>query len=118
MAAWGTLVLKWPFVPGCDAGGMVVKAGKNAISALGDQFKEGDKVFGCTRLGTDIYSTFQEYVRLDEVLVCLMKLNLIQFIMDSKLTVPVPKNLELIQASTLGVAAYVSHHSRSLSYLE
>jgi NADPH:quinone reductase-like Zn-dependent oxidoreductase len=62
MIQYGLLVLKHPFVPGCDAGGVVVNAGKNAISALGNQFKEGDKVFGCTRLGSDKYSTFQEYV--------------------------------------------------------
>jgi NADPH:quinone reductase-like Zn-dependent oxidoreductase len=59
---YGVLVLSWPLVPGCDAGGVVVKAGKNAISPLGEQFNEGDKVCGCTRLGSPGYGTFQEYV--------------------------------------------------------
>src|ERR1700753_3263279 len=58
----GILVLSWPFIPGCDAGGVVVKAGKNAISTLGTAFKEGDQVFGCTRLGSPGYSTYEEYV--------------------------------------------------------
>jgi NADPH:quinone reductase-like Zn-dependent oxidoreductase len=62
MIQTGALVADWPLVPGCDAGGIVVKAGKNAISALGTAFKEGDKVLGCTRLGTTGYATFQEYV--------------------------------------------------------
>ena len=59
---FGVLVLSWPLVPGCDAGGVVVKAGKNAVSALGEHFKEGDRVCGCTRLGSPGYATFQEYV--------------------------------------------------------
>ena len=62
MIQTGILVLDWPLVAGCDAGGVVVKAGKNAISALGKPFNEGDKVFGCTRLGCAGYATFEEYV--------------------------------------------------------
>lgn len=62
MADAGILVESWPFVPGCDAGGVVVKAGKDAKSPLGEIFKEGDVVFGCTRLGYKGYSPWQEYV--------------------------------------------------------
>jgi NADPH:quinone reductase-like Zn-dependent oxidoreductase len=64
MVNTGLLVQSWPFIPGVDAGGVVVKAGKDAISALGTPFKEGDQVFGCTRLGNFGYSTFEEYVRM------------------------------------------------------
>lgn len=64
MADWGILVVGWPLVPGCDAGGIVVKAGKDAISPLGVPFKEGDEVFGCTRLGSSGYSPWQESVRI------------------------------------------------------
>jgi NADPH:quinone reductase-like Zn-dependent oxidoreductase len=106
MIQTGILVLDWPLVAGCDAGGVVVKAGKNAISALGNPFKEGDQVFGCTRLGCAGYATFEEYVSYH------MKdmshlLNHVQFLMDSKLTYAVPKSLELVQASTLGVGLCV-----------
>lgn len=58
----GILIDSWPLTPGTDAAGIVVKAGKNAISPLGKPFKEGDRVFGCTRLGTAKYQAFQEYV--------------------------------------------------------
>lgn len=63
MIQWGILVSEWPLNPGCDAGGIVVKAGSEAVSALGKPFGKGDKVFGCTRLGTFGYATYQEYVR-------------------------------------------------------
>ena len=64
MSSSGLLVAEWPLVPGCEAGGVVVKAGKNAISPLGVVFKEGDEVSGCTRLGSPGYSPWQEYVRI------------------------------------------------------
>ena len=59
MQGTGLLVTAWPFVIGCDAAGVVVKAGEKASSS----FKEGDEVCGCTRLGCIGYSTGQEYVR-------------------------------------------------------
>jgi NADPH:quinone reductase-like Zn-dependent oxidoreductase len=59
MAQTGLLVVSWPFVPGVDASGVVVKVGENAAS----RFKIGDYICGCTRLGTKGHSTCQEYVR-------------------------------------------------------
>jgi NADPH:quinone reductase-like Zn-dependent oxidoreductase len=50
-------VTAWPVVVGCDASGVVVEVGEGAT-----KFKEGDKVYGCTRLGVPGYATFQEYV--------------------------------------------------------
>ncbi|KAF2183206.1 GroES-like protein [Zopfia rhizophila CBS 207.26] len=88
MANWGTLVIDWPLVPGCDAAGIVVKAGKNAINPLGIAFKEGDEVCGCTRLGNKGYSPWQEY-----------------FLMDAQVTIPKPSNITFAQASTVGVGA-------------
>jgi len=64
MASYGLLVETWPMVPGCDAAGIVVKAGKNAVNALGRQFQEGDEVFGCTRIAAKGHSAWQEYVRM------------------------------------------------------
>ena len=58
MAKTGLLVESWPFVPGVDASGVVVKVGENTAS----RFKVGDYVCGCTRLGTKGHSTCQEYV--------------------------------------------------------
>jgi NADPH:quinone reductase-like Zn-dependent oxidoreductase len=60
----GLLVDKWPISAGCDAGGEVIKVGKNAISPLGEPFKVGDKVFGCTRLSFPGHSPYLENVRL------------------------------------------------------
>ncbi|KAH7135538.1 chaperonin 10-like protein [Dendryphion nanum] len=86
MADYGLLVVEWPLVPGCDASGTVIKAGKDAVSPLGVPFKEGDEVFGCTRLGSKGYSPWQEY-----------------FLMDSGVTFPKPKSLTAAEASTVGV---------------
>lgn len=58
MINMGILVQSWPFVPGCDAAGVVVKVGEKATST----FNIGDEVCGCTRLGITGYSTCQEYV--------------------------------------------------------
>jgi NADPH:quinone reductase-like Zn-dependent oxidoreductase len=58
MINMGILVESWPFVPGCDAAGIVVKVGEQAAS----KFKVGDEVCGCTRLGSKGYSTCQEFV--------------------------------------------------------
>lgn len=70
MSQSGILVVSWPLVPGCDTGGIVVKAGKDAVSPLGTPFKEGDGICGCTRLGWPGYSPFQEYVSSMEWLSC------------------------------------------------
>ena len=87
MQSSGLLVTAWPIVLGCDAGGVVVEVGKAAAS----DFKVGDRVCGCTRLGIPGHSTFQEY-----------------FCMDAKLTVKVPKELSLQQGATLGVGTYTA----------
>ncbi|KAF2267843.1 GroES-like protein [Lojkania enalia] len=91
MADFGALVVEWPLVPGCEAGGVVVEAGKNAISPLGVSFKEGDEVCGCTRLGYRAYSPWQEY-----------------FLMDAAVTIPKPGNITLAQAATIGVGAFTA----------
>ena len=59
----GALVAGWPFTPGCEASGVIVKVGSNATSALGNMFKEGDKVFGCVKVGTSGFTCWGEYVR-------------------------------------------------------
>ncbi|KAL3443720.1 chaperonin 10-like protein [Aspergillus insuetus] len=82
MANMGLLVESWPFVPGCDAAGVVVKVGEQAAS----KFSVGDQVCGCTRLGIKGYSTCQEL-----------------FIMDADLTILKPKNISLAEAATIGV---------------
>ena len=61
MAGSGLLIVEWPFVLGCDASGIVVKAGARAEGPLGP-LKVGDEVLGCTRLGHKGYSTCEEYV--------------------------------------------------------
>ena len=87
MQSSGLLVMSWPIVLGCDASGVVVEVGKAAAS----DFKVGDRVCGCTRLGIPGHSTFQEY-----------------FCMDAKLTVKLPKDLSFQQGATLGVGTYTA----------
>ena len=87
MAQTGAMVQSWPFSPGCDAAGIIVKTGPNAVSAQGKRWENGDRVFGCTRLGTRGHSPWAEW-----------------FLMDARLAIPVPPNISLEQASTLGVA--------------
>ena len=87
MQSSGLLVTTWPIVLGCDASGVVVEVGKAAAS----DFKVGDRVCGCTRLGIPGHSTFQEY-----------------FCMDAKLTVKFPKDLSFQQGATLGVGTYTA----------
>jgi len=88
---YGLLVTAWPFTPGCDAGGIVVEAGSSAKSALGELFKAGDRVSGCTRLGAPGYAPYVEY-----------------FLMDAALVLPVASGLPLDKACTLGVATYTA----------
>lgn len=84
----GLLVSEWPVVPGCEGSGIVVKAGKNAKNPItGEAFKEGDEVFGCSRISAKGYSPWQEY-----------------FLMDASLTFPKPSNITMPQAATLGPA--------------
>ncbi|KAF1979314.1 GroES-like protein [Bimuria novae-zelandiae CBS 107.79] len=84
----GLLVEAWPFVPGSEASGVVVKAGSDAVSPLGGKFKEGDIVSGCVRLGVAGHGTFAEY-----------------FLLDAEVAVPKPKALTLPQAATVAVGA-------------
>lgn len=62
MAQTGAMVQSFPFSPGCDAGGVVVKAGPKAVDAMGRVWQVGDRAFGCTRLGTPGHSAWGEYV--------------------------------------------------------
>jgi NADPH:quinone reductase-like Zn-dependent oxidoreductase len=64
MISMGFLVKAWPFVPGCDAAGVVVEVGDKA----GDKFKVGDEVCGCTRLGWPGHSPAQEFVSMQTTL--------------------------------------------------
>ncbi|RDL38343.1 GroES-like protein [Venustampulla echinocandica] len=77
----GMLVTAWPIVLGCDASGIVVAVGEDV-----KKFKQGDGVFGCTRLGEPGYGTFQEY-----------------FLMDEHITFKTPANITSVQAATIGV---------------
>ncbi|TID16188.1 GroES-like protein [Venturia nashicola] len=94
MASTGILIVQWPFVMGCDAAGIVVKAGASAAGPLGP-FQVGGEVLGCTRLGSKGHSTCQEH-----------------FLMDARVTTPKPKNITLAQAATVGVAFYVGRFSK------
>ncbi|KFY88357.1 hypothetical protein V500_06410 [Pseudogymnoascus sp. VKM F-4518 (FW-2643)] len=85
--ATGMMVKSWPIALGCDASGIVVKAGEDVKN-----FKVGDRVSGTTRLGTSGHGTFQEF-----------------FLMDAPLAFKTPKNLSDEQAATFGsgiVTAY------------
>ena len=86
MASYGVLVVGWPIGLGVDAAGIVVEAGSEATSKHG--FKTGDKVFGCTRLGTLGYQGAQEY-----------------FLFDAAVTIRKPDNISLVEAATLGVGS-------------
>jgi len=86
MANMGLLVESWPLVPGCEASGIVVKAGKDAVSPLGEKFKEGDAVMGCVRLGWPGHGAWQEY-----------------FLLDAEVAIPKPENLSFEQACTVSV---------------
>ena len=83
---FGLLVESWPFVPGSEASGLVVKAGSNALSPLGGHFEEGDLVSGCVRLGVAGHGTFAKY--------CLL---------DAEVAVLKPQGLSLASAATVTV---------------
>jgi NADPH:quinone reductase-like Zn-dependent oxidoreductase len=83
MVGMGMLVLEWPLVLGVDASGVVVEASPEALSKY--NLKLGTYVCGCTRLGRTHYSAGQEY-----------------FLMDARVTMPKPKNIDVVQAATLG----------------
>lgn len=108
MSSTGLLVVGWPYVLGCDAAGVVVEVGSN----VGDQFKIGDEVCGCTRLGVPGHSPGQEFVRLSAPLSpapCHGRLTAThpQFLMDAAITIPKPKNISIQQAATIGVGTLV-----------
>jgi NADPH:quinone reductase-like Zn-dependent oxidoreductase len=86
MAQQGFSVESWPFTPGCDASGIVVKTGPNSVSALGTEWKEGDRVFGCTRVGTKGHTAWAEY-----------------FLFDTQVCFPIPQNLSLAEVAGMGV---------------
>jgi hypothetical protein len=55
----GLLVVGYPTALGCDASGIVVELGSGVAG-----FKVGDRVCGCTRLGSPGYTTWEEFVGL------------------------------------------------------
>lgn len=57
MRTTGLLIPSYPIVLGCDASGIVAEIGPEV-----SKFRVGDGVFGCTRVGTMGYGTFQEFV--------------------------------------------------------
>ncbi|KAE8446201.1 hypothetical protein EG329_012426 [Mollisiaceae sp. DMI_Dod_QoI] len=81
MQGTGQLVTAWPIVLGCDASGIVVETGSSV-----KKFKQGDGIFGCTRLGVPGHSTFQEY-----------------FLMDENLAFKRPEEITVEEAATIGV---------------
>jgi NADPH:quinone reductase-like Zn-dependent oxidoreductase len=83
----GVLVTEWPIILGCEASGVVVEIGDGVT-----KFKPGDYVFGCTRLGYNKHSTFQQ-----------------TFVMDEDITIKKSPNLSVEEASTLGVALKVGN---------
>ncbi|KAF1935556.1 GroES-like protein, partial [Clathrospora elynae] len=76
----------WPLTPGCDASGIVVRVGQNAVSALGKEFNEGDEVCGCTRVGWSGFTAWGEY-----------------FLFDAHVCIPIPPSISLAAASGMGV---------------
>jgi NADPH:quinone reductase-like Zn-dependent oxidoreductase len=91
MSSTGAMVQSWPFIPGCDAAGTVVKVGANAVSALGTTWKTGDRVFGCTRLGVQGYTPWAEY-----------------FLFDAAVCIPLPDGLSLAEAAGTGVGLFTA----------
>lgn len=83
MALYGIMVIEWPCVICVDAAGVVAETTPKAASGYG--LTVGSYVTGCSRVGTTQYGVGQEF-----------------FLMDAPLTMPLPRNLNLAQASTLG----------------
>lgn len=83
MATYGIMVIEWPCVICVDAAGVVAETTPKAEAEYG--YTVGSYVTGCSRVGTTQYGVGQEY-----------------FLMDAYLTMPLPRNLSLAQASTLG----------------
>jgi len=77
----GALVLEWPVILGCDASGVVIECGSEVT-----KFKIGDHAYGCTRVGQNQYSTFQE-----------------TFLMDEELAFKRSSNISTLAACTIGV---------------
>jgi len=82
----GMLVTAWPAVLGCEASGVVLEAGADV-----ERFRPGDRVYGCTRLGINAYTTFQE-----------------AFLMDEELTFKRGPGISAEQACTIGVGLEAS----------
>ncbi|KAF2032435.1 GroES-like protein [Setomelanomma holmii] len=87
MQTAGLLVHSWPFTPGCDSCGVIEAVGPHAISALGTEYKVGEHVFGCTRVGVSGHATFAEH-----------------HLFDAALCFPVPKSLSFPEAASSGAA--------------
>ncbi|KAH7082483.1 chaperonin 10-like protein [Paraphoma chrysanthemicola] len=86
-ASTGALVDAWPHTPGCDSAGVITQLGPNPISALGHEFKVGDKVFGCTRVGQKGYTAWSE-----------------SHLFDASICIPLPSTLPLPAAASIGTA--------------
>ncbi|KAI9647746.1 hypothetical protein NHQ30_004133 [Ciborinia camelliae] len=81
MRTTGLLIPSYPIVLGCDASGIVVETGPEV-----SKFRVGDGVFGCARVGSVGYGTFQEF-----------------HLMDEKLAFKRPERVSIEEAATLGV---------------
>ncbi len=81
----GAMVEEWPAVLGCDAGGLVLECGDGVT-----KFKPGDYAYGCTRVGKNQYSTYQE-----------------TFLMDEDIALKKSSNISIESASTIGVGLEV-----------
>ena len=83
----GMLVTSWPAVLGCEASGVVLAVG-DAVT----RFRPGDRVYGCTRLGINECTTFQE-----------------TFLMDEEITFKQPAGITDEEACTIGVGLDVGY---------
>ncbi|KAL8751843.1 MAG: hypothetical protein Q9184_005932 [Pyrenodesmia sp. 2 TL-2023] len=82
MSSTGLLIKSFPIVLGCDSSGIVTKVGPNT------SLKPGQRICGCTRLGSPGYSTFQQY-----------------FLFDERFAILPPSSLSYNDAATIGVGA-------------
>ncbi|KAH7070778.1 chaperonin 10-like protein [Paraphoma chrysanthemicola] len=90
-ASTGAMVDSWPFTPGCDSAGVITQLGPNPVSALGHEFKVGDYVFGCTRVGQKGYTAWSE-----------------SHLFDSTICIPLPSTLSLPAAASIGTALFTA----------